>query len=334
MTQTLFSNYQEFEFDENYTLPVMSDMSELLCARDQSGSAQQRRARRLMLTEIEFISSPQFKKADAAEEILAPMPEHPSDSRRKTAKAPPGTPPYLAALYEIPLLTHDQEHHLFRQMNFLKYQAEKLRRQIDPDHPNIGRLDQIEAMLSDALRLRNEIVQANLRLVVSIAKKLVDDANSFDDLVAEGNVPLIRAVEIFDFERGTRFSTYATWAVRNSLLRLRKKNQKVRVRYQSSKEGLFEGESDERNSLRSEETFHSNVQEAVREMLPILSKREQKIVKARFGIDSDKPPQKFREIAENLHISTERVRQLLIRSLDQMQEYAEENNIELPEFSV
>jgi RNA polymerase primary sigma factor len=317
--------------EERFALPVMENLDSVFADRDRFETAEQRRAQRLLLHEVEFISSPLFQEDHAAEVILVAPEEPPNGGRRKLLKAPSGTPPYLAALYAIPLLTREQEHYLFRKMNYLKFLAENLRRRIDPAAPRTGLLDQMEALLAEALCVRNQIIKANLRLVVSIAKKLVDEANSFDDLVAEGNVPLIRAVEIFDFDRGTRFSTYATWAIRNSLLRVKPRNQNRLKRYLTSRETLFAGATETRGSRLSEERFHLNVREILEEMLPHLTIREQQIVKARFGIDTDEPPKKFREIADDLGISTERVRQLLLRSMTQLKEYAEENNLELPE---
>ena len=66
-------------------------------------------------------------------EILGPLPE--SDLPAKKPRLPSGLPAYLASLYEVPLLTREQEAHLFRKMNYLKYQASKLRETLDLDQP-------------------------------------------------------------------------------------------------------------------------------------------------------------------------------------------------------
>lgn len=304
-----------------------------------------RRARRLLDRTIEYIWSPCFERPHADEEILGRLPvdqaggwgrsaaEHPALSsggslRSTPATPPPGTPPYLADLYEFPLLTPDEEHELFRRMNFLKYRADVLREPLDPDRPQVGLLDQIEQLLADALEIRNRIVRANLRLVVSIAKKLVDNANSLDELISDGNLPLMRAVEIFDFERGTRFSTYATWAVRNTLYRSTPRNRRQQKRFRTGGHAVFESASDDRHKLRSRESYHQHLRRSLDRMLSRLDDRDQTIVKARFGLDREGTPRKFREIAETLDISTERVRQLLYRSLNRMHELAEHEPIE------
>ena len=87
------------------------------------------RAQRILELPLEFMDSDEFRLRGAEERILGATPVNPTV--RKT-KAPPGLPAYLAALYDVPLLTREQEHHLFRKYNYLKYRAWKLREQLDP----------------------------------------------------------------------------------------------------------------------------------------------------------------------------------------------------------
>ncbi len=289
------------------------------------------RAERILATKIEFMPSPAFDADDADDEFLGQLSSSTANgvNGKSMPTAPRGTPPYLAALYSIPLLTREQEQHLFRKMNYLKYRAHVLRERLDPDWPQTALLDQIETLLSDALAVRNQIVQANLRLVVSIAKKLVDHANSFEELVSDGNLPLIRAVEIFDFDRGTRFSTYATWAIRNSLYRSAPRNRRHRKRFATGNEIVFESGADDRPSLQGQENYHRELQTAVKRMLSGLDARDQAIVVSRFGLGESDRAHRFREIAARLNISTERVRQLLNRSLIELREMADKEQVEL-----
>ena len=74
-------------------------------------------------------------------------------------------------------------------------------------------MDQIEKLYEQIVEIKNRIVRANLRLVVSIAKRRVSPGDSFFDLVSDGNMSLIRAVEKFDYARGNKFSTYGSWAI-------------------------------------------------------------------------------------------------------------------------
>jgi RNA polymerase sigma factor (sigma-70 family) len=292
------------------------------------------RLRQILNMDIRYIHSPSFETPGAAKTICRPLPEVSSESDGKhcmgrphtrAAVPPPGTPPYLAALYSIPLLTRDKERYLFRKMNFLKYRAGQLQRQFDPMRPHVEQFDQITQHLAEALCIRNQIISANLRLVVSIAKPLVDFANEFDEIISDGNVPLIRAVELFDFERGTRFGTYATWAVRNCLYRTTMRNRRHRRRFHTAADATRESLADHRTSIRASESYHRDMRQALGRMLERLDSRDQTIVSARFGLDGDRRPQKFREIAEKLNLSTERVRQLMARSLGRLSEMAAGN---------
>ena len=89
----------------------------------------------------------------------------------------------------------------------------KLRDDMDPAAATVSEMDEIEKYYDQIVAVKNQIVQANLRLVVSIAKRHVSQTEEFFGLVSDGNVSLMRAAEKFDFARGFKFSTYASWAI-------------------------------------------------------------------------------------------------------------------------
>lgn len=291
----------------------------------------QKRAEKIRATKIEYVFDEQFLEEDACDLILIPLQELCAELNPDSEYELTDVGAQNIELYSVPLLEKEQECILFKGMNFLKYRATVLRETINLESPCIGVLDRIEQKLMDAQRLRNYIIQANLRLVVSIAKNLTDQANGFEEIVSDGHLPLIRAVEIFDVGRGNRFSTYATWAIRNFLFRSTKKGRKYRNRFQSSAELVTMGLIDHRSTQRSHESYHISIQDALKKVLQTLDEREQLILKYRFGLNQSKSPQKFREIAEELGVSTERVRQLTIRSLQRMKEAVEEHNLDIPE---
>ena len=136
------------------------------------------RARRIMELPLDYIYNASFDKPNADQEILAPLPPDDEAPKRKP-RAPAGLPPYLASLYETPLLSRTQEYHLFRKFNFLKHMAAKLRKGLDPIRARSSLMDRIESLYEEAVRTKNEIVQANLRLVVSIAKRHVTRVGRF-----------------------------------------------------------------------------------------------------------------------------------------------------------
>jgi RNA polymerase sigma factor (sigma-70 family) len=175
------------------------------------------RAKRLLDQPIEFMYHASFEAPDADEVILAPAPQSPE--KHAAFRAPPGLPPYLAQLYSIPLLSKEQEAYHFRKMNYLKFKAARLRDQLDVSRAKTRVMDQIERCLDEAVEVKNLLIRSNLRLVVSIAKKHVKPNGNFFEMVSDGNISLIRAIEKFDYSRGFKFSTYATWAIMKNYAR-------------------------------------------------------------------------------------------------------------------
>ena len=125
------------------------------------------RAAEIMELQLDYIPNPRFSRKGADNACLGEMPE--AEKATRKAKMPSGLPPYLASLYEMPLLTREQEGHLFRKYNYLKYKASKLRDTLDPSNPKASTLDEIEALHDQIVSTKNEIARANLRLVVSLS---------------------------------------------------------------------------------------------------------------------------------------------------------------------
>ncbi|MFD5495272.1 RNA polymerase sigma factor [Streptomyces sp. GDS52] len=122
---------------------------------------------------------------------------------------------YLRLIARVRLLTAEQEVELGKRIEAGLY-AEHLLEEAYPD-PDSGR--ELTLLAEDGRRAKNHFTEANLRLVVSIAKRYTGRGLQFLDLIQEGNTGLIRAVEKFDYTRGFKFSTYATWWIRQALTR-------------------------------------------------------------------------------------------------------------------
>ncbi|MCP3994176.1 MAG: RNA polymerase sigma factor RpoD [bacterium] len=125
---------------------------------------------------------------------------------------------YLQEIGRYPLLTPQQEVELAMQMEAGGRASEKLGDEGAGDLPVADRVI-LQRSARNAERARKRLVEANLRLVVSIAKKYVGRGLSLLDLIQEGNLGLIRAVEKFDYRKGFKFSTYATWWIRQAVTR-------------------------------------------------------------------------------------------------------------------
>ncbi|MCA1823229.1 MAG: RNA polymerase sigma factor [Frankia sp.] len=134
-------------------------------------------------------------------------------------KASPTSDPvrmYLKEIGKVPLLTAMEEVDLAKRVEAGLFAAEKL-----ATNKRIGERTRrdLEAIERDGEAAKRKLVEANLRLVVSIAKRYVGRGMLFLDLIQEGNLGLIRAVEKFDYTKGYKFSTYATWWIRQAISR-------------------------------------------------------------------------------------------------------------------
>jgi len=123
---------------------------------------------------------------------------------------------YLKEIGKVSLLTAEQEVSLAKRIEAGEKASERLTSDEKLKSANVERLRGIE---EDGLEAKRKLVEANLRLVVSIAKRYVGRGMLFLDLIQEGNLGLIRAVEKFDYVKGYKFSTYATWWIRQAITR-------------------------------------------------------------------------------------------------------------------
>jgi RNA polymerase primary sigma factor len=123
---------------------------------------------------------------------------------------------YLHEIGRVPLLTAEQENTLARRIEDGERAKAKLKKIDNLDTPEARKL---EREIEWAEEARSHLAEANLRLVVSVAKKYMNRGLSLMDLVQEGNMGLLRAVEKFDYRKGFKFSTYATWWIRQAITR-------------------------------------------------------------------------------------------------------------------
>ncbi|RNL86241.1 RNA polymerase sigma factor RpoD [Halostreptopolyspora alba] len=129
---------------------------------------------------------------------------------------------YLREIGRVPLLTAEEEVDLAKSIEVGLFADKKLNDareavvpvQMSPDH-----LDELRTLVEEGERAKRRLIESNLRLVVSIAKRYVGRGVLLLDIIQEGNMGLIRAVEKFDYTRGFKFSTYATWWIRQAITR-------------------------------------------------------------------------------------------------------------------
>lgn len=138
---------------------------------------------------------------------------------------------YFRQMAQEPLLTAEEEIDLAKRIEGGKLAREELKKRID-DGDTVEASERLDIMqkIEAAQEAREHLGRANTRLVVSIAKRYMGQGLPFPDLIQEGNVGLMRAVDKYDYTRGNRFSTYATWWIRQAITRaLAQKTRTIRI---------------------------------------------------------------------------------------------------------
>jgi len=215
--------------DVSVTAPVVSELAidEPPVAVDGAGVAPAPAAEDEDDEEEEPEGTPAVVEEDDDEEAKALA------QARKDAESAASADPvraYLKQIGKVPLLNAELEVELAKRIEAGLFAAEKLRaddelaRRTPKGKKATGRLSpqlrhELEWLVRDGERAKNHLLEANLRLVVSLAKRYTGRGMQFLDLIQEGNLGLIRAVEKFDYTKGYKFSTYATWWIRQAITR-------------------------------------------------------------------------------------------------------------------
>ncbi|HWL07499.1 MAG TPA: sigma-70 family RNA polymerase sigma factor [Planctomicrobium sp.] len=219
------------------------------------------------------------------------------------------------------LLTAAGERHYFRRYNFFKSLVAGVQTKcLEIDTPRCDRGDagEIDGWLRLADAARTVLVEANVRLVASLARKFSRSGIDFEELVSDGNLILINAIDKFDYSRGFRFSTYATHAIQRHFFRILKRKQRRNLReLLTPPEVLAECQADK--------VTESPVDPRLAHWLinrfdDCLTSRERLILTSRFGLQG-KPEATLKAIADQIGLSKERVRQLQLRAIEKLREH-------------
>lgn len=267
-----------------------------------------------MESEIEYVPNSHFIQEPDVEPQCAPA------HRRELTPLP--------QLAEGELLPPDSEASLFHDMNLLKFQARETQAQLSLDAACGKLVERIERLLQRAAEIRNLLIRANVRLVVSVAKKFASARHPLPELVSDGNLTLFRAIEKFDYARGFRFSTYATWALRYNFSRAVGKSREYVGFMNPTGEQAPEVVDYRRAPAANQAALVRH--RTLERMLEKLDDRERVVISRRYGLEAGEEERSLQELADEMSICKERVRQLQMRALDKLRRLAEASHLEPP----
>jgi RNA polymerase sigma factor (sigma-70 family) len=274
--------------------------------------------RRLSLTAAE---------KDRLEELMAAPIAYIPDSRfTKPTQMKPVMEQNIKVLPST-LLGAEDEQTLFLQMNYARHKlCQRRRRLLRQAH---WRKKDVEPLLEwDRLQIecRSKIVTSNMGLVLSMVQRVSYPGVEFSDLISEGSMALLRAVEKFDCARGFKFSTYACRAILKGFSRAAKQNYRYRNLFPTQLDTTLEKDNKvEREREEVHEELVDEVRTIVGNNLADLSDIEQKVVKMRFSLADNQPaPLTLKQVGERLCLTKERIRQIQNKALSKLRIVAED----------
>jgi RNA polymerase primary sigma factor len=301
-------------------------IAELMNKFDRSRSSifrilKHRRIQALLAKKIEFIYSDEFAGENAQEDITGPREVlEILDKRLMPRKKEGAYVDYIENLKNAPVLNRQQEQDLFRRYNYLKYRAGQFREQIRKGHTRSANLDEVEQCLAEAEAIKELIIRANLRLVVSIAGRHTITGANIADLVSIGNVSLMQAVEKFDYTRGFRFSTYASWVITKDFAR-RLPGERIRAdRTVGAQAEIGEKQATSQTDIAAVERARNDLIQTVKNNL---DSREQFVIINHFGLEGNlvrKNKKTLKQIGDELGVGKERVRQIELVALQKLRQ--------------
>ncbi len=273
---------------------------------------------------IEFVSDPSFKRR-GIEKVLFP-----SDADRPARSPSDFLDNPNAVLTTISTMTPEEERFAFRRYNYARSRVCALMRRYHGRRLSLAATREYIHWERRVLAARSNIVQANLPLVLAMAKRTRLNGLDFNELISEGNVALLRSVAKFDCSRGFKFSTYACRAILKSFSRVAMRTARYRGRFPAEYDPSLE-KSDFLETKREAEhgDCMEELQSVLTQNLADLSDVEWTVIRSRFALDArgeEKPtPKTLEEVGAIIGVTKERVRQIQNKALRKLRVALEES---------
>ncbi len=288
----------------------------------------------ILSSEQDFIDSAVFREAEAERKIYDEAPDvaKPDTSWYHPVMddLSPGKSRTVKSAQQV-ILTGAEERILFYQFNYARFRVWKLQELVWGSEAKKPTPEQAEQMLRwyrKAERIREQIAETNLALVLAMAKRTRMSEVDFADLVSEGNMALLRAVDKFDAGRGYKFSTYACRAILKAFSRQGMKLSKYRQRFPTD----FDPKLEKSNFLEMKRAgFEKDAAEEVRRIVldnrADLTDVERTVIEHRFGLESgdNEKPMTLEQVGQIIGVTKERVRQIQNKAMEKIRLELETN---------
>ena len=294
----------------------------------------QRRAMGLLAKKIDYVPSDDYLVEGAKEQILGkplqvdrPQPEKHIEPFELVGESL--LPEYLQVLKTTAVLSREEEAEMFRRYNFLKFLVAQERHQIKLTNVSATLLAELEDCLEQAETIRRMLVEANLRLVVSIASKHTGDGANFSELVSKGNLALIQAVEEFDYTKGFRFSRRASLNIAKEYAKVSGRSTELTRKRAASVANIQLGLRQNTADVLAIERARQSLAEVIREEL---DEREQTVILHHFGLLGSsvrKETRTLKQIGDELSLTKERIRQIELTALQKLRQCLSKEQFEL-----
>ena len=326
MTQSLTHRFSPLEQARGARQGLVAGSTRQLSPQDQQLLQQ------IMDGKGDYVPNDLFASRDAERVIFeqAPKIARPDTSWYHPVMENIAGRPKAKSKVQTPPLAADQERALFLQFNYCRYRVAELKLQAGPEPIDSAVARDMVHWQHRAAMHRDQIAQLNLALVLAMAKRTRMSEVEFADLVSEGNMALLRAVDKFDVARGFKFSTYACRAILKAFSRLAVKLSRYRQFFPTDFDPKLE-KSDyaDRKHIGHEADCADEVRQIMTQNRALLTDIEQNVIEHRFALVLDDPkaevaPKTLEQVGKLIGVTKERVRQIQNKALKKIRHSLEE----------